>query len=222
MGTDCAPLLADLFLHYYEYTFMENLHKTNAFLAKKFNNTFRYIDDLISQNNPNFGDYVSDIYPSELELKETSHELDKLITPNMQNPLSYLDVLFYFDKNNHMCYKLYDKRDDFDFPIVNFPFMESNIPSGPAYGVYISQLVRYSRVCLFYEDFRDRHVCLVRRLLSQGYAVAKLRQAFCKFYENYQDQINKYKIGKEQMANDGELFELGGIYGSFLYGVLCG
>ena len=68
MGTDCAPLLADLFLHYYEYTFMENLHKTNAFLAKKFNNTFRYIDDLISQNNPNFGDYVSDINPSELEL----------------------------------------------------------------------------------------------------------------------------------------------------------
>ena len=53
--------------------------------------------------------------------------------------------------------KLCDKRDDFDFHIVNFPFMLSNIPSGPSYGVYIAQLIRYARCCSYYDDFRHRH-----------------------------------------------------------------
>ena len=47
--------------------------------------------------------------------------------------------------------------DDFDFHIVNFPFLSSNIPSGPSYGVYISQLIRYARCCSHYDDFRYRH-----------------------------------------------------------------
>jgi len=42
--------------------------------------------------------------------------------------------------------KLYDKRDDFNFPIVNYPILDSNIPSSPAYGVYMSQLIRYSKI----------------------------------------------------------------------------
>ena len=49
MGTDCAPLLANLFLFYYEYKYMKNLIKTNLMLAKKFNGTMRYIDDLLTQ-----------------------------------------------------------------------------------------------------------------------------------------------------------------------------
>jgi hypothetical protein len=53
---------------------------------------------------------------------------------------------------------LYDKRDDFNFPIVNFPFICSNIPAAPAYGVYISQLIRYSRACGSYQDFLDKRV----------------------------------------------------------------
>jgi hypothetical protein len=54
---------------------------------------------------------------------------------------------------------LYDKRDDFNFPIVNFPFICSNIPATPAYGVYISQLIRYSKACGSYQDFLDRGFC---------------------------------------------------------------
>ena len=69
--------------------------------------------------------------------------------------------------------RLYDKRDDFDFHIVNFPFLSSNIPSGPSYGVYISQLIRYARCCSHYDDFRYRHKC--DRLLSQGYIDLSLR-----------------------------------------------
>ena len=65
--------------------------------------------------------------------------------------------------------KLYDKRDDFNFPIVNFPFICSNIPAAPAYGVYISQLIRYSRACGSYQDFLDIGLLLTRKLLNQGF-----------------------------------------------------
>ena len=50
---------------------------------------------------------------------------------------------------------LYDKRDDFNFPILNFPFLNSNIPSAPAYGVYVSHLIRYARACPNYQDFME-------------------------------------------------------------------
>ena len=201
MGTDCAPLLADLFLHYYEFEFMQLAMKRDIHLARKFNSTFRYIDDLQSQNNPFFGNYISEIYPKELELKETSNDLSKLENANMQRPVSYLDLLFYFDSNGGLCYKLYDKRDDFSFTIVNFPYICSNIPSGPAYGVYISQLVRYSRGCMFYTDFCKRHTDIVRHLIAQGYSVTKLRRTFNKFYKNYQKAISKYNVPKEKNVN---------------------
>ena len=72
MGTDCAPLLANLFLFYYEYKYMKNLIKNNIILAKKFNNTMRYIDDLLTLNNNQFDAAIKDIYPQELQLKKTT------------------------------------------------------------------------------------------------------------------------------------------------------
>ena len=65
--------------------------------------------------------------------------------------------------------KIYDKRDDFNFKIINFPNMCSNIPVSPAYGVYISQLIRYARASSNYSDFLKRHLHLRNRLLDQGY-----------------------------------------------------
>ena len=62
--TDCAPLLANLFLFYYEYKYMKNLIMNNIILAKKFNNTMRYIDDLLTLNNTQFDAAIQDIYPS--------------------------------------------------------------------------------------------------------------------------------------------------------------
>ena len=86
-----------------------------------------------------------------------------------------------------------NKHDDFDFHIVSFPFLSSNIPSGPSYGVYISQLIRYARCCSYYDDFRHRHKMLVERLVSQGYRCACLRNSFKTFYGRYQDLIVKYQ-----------------------------
>ena len=73
MGTNCAPLLADLFLYSYEADFIQELLKKNEKkLARSFNFTFRYIDDVLSLNNSRFGDFVDRIYPIELEVKDTT------------------------------------------------------------------------------------------------------------------------------------------------------
>ena len=119
MGTNCAPLLADLFLYSYETEFLDGLiSKGNRKLERKFNFTYRYIDDLISFRNKNFQQHLSTIYPKELQIKPTSQS--DFVT-------HYLDLTFMRDKSNNVSTKLYDKRDDFSFHIVNFPFLSSNI-----------------------------------------------------------------------------------------------
>ena len=76
---------------------------------------------------------------------------------------------------------VYDKRDDFNFKIVKFPYLSSNIPPGLAYGVYISQLVRIGRICSDYSDFTLRHFKLTERLIHQGYRYSDLCRSLYKF-----------------------------------------
>ena len=143
--TNCAPLLADLFLYSYENESLDKLIKEGKRkLARKFNLSYRYIDDLISFNNKRFKEFVSDIYPKELTISETIEST---------SVASYLDLLFIRDNSNNITTKLYDKRDTFGFHIVNFPFMSSNIPSAPAYGVYASQFIHHDCCCSNYSDF---------------------------------------------------------------------
>jgi hypothetical protein len=172
MGTNCAPLLADLFLYSYEADFIQGLFKKNEKqLARSFNFTFRYIDDVLSLNNSRFGEFVDRIYPIELEIKDTT---------DTDRSASYLDLHLEIDSEGRLRTKLYDKRDDFNFPIVNFPFICSNIPAAPAYGVYISQMIRYSRACGSYQDFIDRWLVLRRKLLNQWFISVKLKSSLRK------------------------------------------
>ena len=69
---------------------------------------------------------------------------------------SYFDIHIEVDSGGWLRTKHYNKRDYFNFPIVNVPFICSNILAAPAYGVYISQLIRYSRACGTYQDFHER------------------------------------------------------------------
>jgi hypothetical protein len=85
------------------------------------------------------------------------------------------DILLNIDSNGRLTTSLYDKRDDFDFAIVNFPFLCRNIPLSPAYGVYISQLVRYARACFAYEDFSKGGKLLTKKLMLQGYNESHLK-----------------------------------------------
>ena len=194
MGTNCAPLLADLFLYSYENEFLDDMIRSgHRRLARSFNLCYRYIDDLIVFNNKKFLDYLKEIYPSQLTV-EKANKSDHLA--------DYLDLTFIIDSGGKLSTRLYDRRDDFDFHIVNFPFLSSNIPSGPSYGVYISQLIRYARCCSHYDDFRYRHKCLVDRLLSQGYKALRLEKSFKKFYGRYQDLIEKYRRSVNAMVSD--------------------
>jgi len=140
MGTNSAPLLADLFLHTFEYDFMLKTMKEDMSKAVEFTNTFRYIDDLFSVNNDNFGNSIREIYPSQLDLKDTTLN---------STEVCYLETrISHGDSSAPFLISVYDRREDFNFRIVNFPFMDSNIPATPAYGVNLSQLVRYARICL--------------------------------------------------------------------------
>ena len=94
---------------------------------------------------------------------------------------------------------LYDKRDDFNFHITNFPFLSSNIPSSPAYGVFISQLIRYARACFSYECFILRAARLSSKLLRQGYVKERLKSSLRKFYGRYGDLIKHYEVSLSQM-----------------------
>ena len=165
MGTNCAPLLADLFLYSYENEFLDKLIKEGKRkLTRRFNLSYRYIDDLISFNHKRFKEFISDIYRKELTISETTEST---------SVASYLD-----------------------------PFMSSNIPSAPAFGVYASQLVRYARCCSSYSDFLIRHRALVKRFLSQGYKVNRLSNTFKKFYGRHTDLVGQYKKNVCQMFAD--------------------
>ena len=97
---------------------------------------------------------------------------------------------------------MYDKWDDFDFPIVNFPFLDSNIPISFAYGVYISQLIRYARACSKYKDFLARSKMLTSRLLCQGYTNDRLKVALKKFCGRYYDLFNVFGISVSKFMED--------------------
>ena len=137
MGTNCAPLLADLFLHSYENKLLDNMIRSGQRrLARPFNLCYRYTDDLIVFNNKKFLDYLKEICPSQLTV-EKANKSDHLA--------NCLYLTFIIDSEGKLSTRLYDQRNDFDFHIVNFTFLSSNIPSGPLYGVYIWQLMRYAR-----------------------------------------------------------------------------
>ena len=112
---------------------------TNSAPAIQFSNTFLYINDLFSVNNEEFGNNINTIYPSELELKDNSTSQRMCVTSTQGSSVT----------TTHLSMSAstirYDKRDDFTFRTANFPYVDSNISTKPAYSVHhhISQLVRY-------------------------------------------------------------------------------
>ena len=114
MGAGCAPLVADLFLYCYERDFVDSLsHGNQADVIEAFNSTTRYLDDLLNIDNPYFEGMVNQIYPPELQLNKAN--ISDTEAPFLDLHLSVA--------NRFVSSKIYDKRDDFDFDIVNFPFL---------------------------------------------------------------------------------------------------
>ena len=194
MGTNCAPLVADLFLFCYERDFILSLSENNQTdIIKAFNSTSRYLDDLLNIDNPYFEQMVGQKYPSEIQLIK-AHSSD--------TEASFLDLNLSIP-NGIVSSKIYDKRDDFNFEIVNFPFLDGNVPRSPSYGVYISHLIRFARVCSNVDDFKYRKLFLTAKLLKQGYRYHKIRKAFSKFYHRHSELIVKYNIGLKTFLQQG-------------------
>ena len=194
MGTNCAPLVADLFLFCYERDFMKDHSSDNQTdVIKAFNSTSRYLDDLLNIDNPYLEGMFNQIYPSELQLNKAN-------ASDTEAP--FLDLHLSIS-NGFVSSKIYDKRDDFDFEIVNFPFLDGDAPRRPSYGVYISQRIRFAQVCSHVDDFNTRNKCLTVKLLKQGYRYHKLRKAFSKFYRRHYELISKFNVGLKSPLHQG-------------------
>ena len=183
-----------LFLYSYEAEFIQTLIKSGKrHLAKSFCFTYRYIDDVLSINNPKFGDYINIIYPLELEIKDTT---------DADHHASYLDLLLKYDNFHRLQVKLNDKRDDFNFDIVNCPFLCSNIPQSPAYGGFVSQLIMYARASSMYEDFIMRSQLLSSKLLKQGFTRNRLIATFKKCYGRHSVLVDSFKVSVTNIIID--------------------
>ena len=194
MGTNCAPLVADLFLFCYERDFMTSLSEVKqAEILEAFKSTSRYLDDLLNIDNPYFEGMVNRIYPPELQLNKAN-------TSDTEAP--FLDLHLSIS-NGFISSNIYDKRDDFDFDIVNFPFLDGDVPRSTSYGVYISQLIRFARVSSHVVDFNARNKSLTAKLLQQGYRYHKLRKTFSKFYRRHYELVSKFNVGLKTLLHQG-------------------
>ena len=129
------------------------------------------------------------IYPHELQLNRAN-------TSDTEAP--FLDLHLSIS-NGFVSSKIYDKRDDFDFDIVNFPFLDGDIPRSTSDGVYtllfISQFIRFARMSSHVADFNARNKSLTAKLLQQGWRYHKLRKTFSKFYRRNYKLVSKFSVG---------------------------
>ena len=179
---------------FYERVFMMSLSDDKqADVIDAFYTTSRYLDDISNINNVYFDNMVSQIYPSELQLNKAN---------TSDTEAAFLDLhLSIF--NDIVSTKKYDKRDDFDFEIVNFPFLDGGVPRSTSCGVYISQLIRFARASSYVAYFNTHNKLLTLKLLKQGYRYHKLRKTFSKFYRRYYDLISKFQVGHKSLLRQG-------------------
>ena len=168
MGTNCAPLIADLFLFCYERNIkLSPPETTPTDIIEAFNSTSRYFDDFLNIDTPYLDQMVGQIYPTALQLNNAN---------SSDTELPFLDLNLSIS-NGIVSSKINHKWNDLNFEIVNNPFLDRDVPCSPSYGVYISQLIRFARVCSSVDDFINRNVLLTATLLKQGNGYHKIRKA---------------------------------------------
>ena len=202
MDTNCAPLVADLFLFCYERDFMMSLSDDKQAGVI---DAFKIFGRFFKHNKCYFDNMVSQIYPSELQLNKANTSDTEETCLDLHLSIS----------NDIVSAKIYDKRDDFDFEIVNFPFFDGDAPRPISYRVYTSQLIRFARASSNVADFNTRNNLFTQKLLKQGYWYHKLRKTFSKFYRQYYDLIFKFQVGLKSLLRQGLLEP--DFYGDLVY-----
>ena len=184
IGTNCAPLVADLFLFCYERDFVTSLSDVKqAEIIEAFNSASRYLDDLLNIDNPYFECMVNRIYPPELQLNKANTSDTEALFLDLHLSIS----------NGFFSSKIYDKRDDLD----------GDVPRSTSYGVNISQLIRFARMSSHVADFNARNKSLTAKLLQYGYRYHKLRKTFSKFYRRHYELVSKFNVGLKTLLHQG-------------------
>ena len=146
-------------------------------VMEAFKSASKYLDDLLNIDNNFFDSMVNHIYPSELQLSVADTDASLLLDLHLSISSGFVRT------------KLIDKRDDFEFFFLNFPFLDTDVHRSTSYGVYVSQLVRFARVSSHVGDFDTRNKVLTATLLNQGYQNNKFI-----FYWRHFDLLSKYNV----------------------------
>ena len=168
-----------------------------------FNTLSRYLDDILNINNVYFDKMVSQLYPPELQLNKANTSDTKA---------AFLDLHLSIS-NDIVSTKIDDKRDNFDFEIPNFSFLDDDVPRSTSYGVYVSQLIRFASS--YVTDFNTRNKLLIQKLLKQGYWYHKLRKTWSNFFRRYYDLISRFQVGLKSLLCEGLLEHK--FYGDLVY-----
>ena len=182
MGTNCAPLLADIFLYSYEAEFIQSLLSAGKKrLASQFNFTYRYIDDVLSINNPDFENYLGQMYSLSLR-SETRRRATLLLPTWICSCQSVGTVNFALPFTTNVTISI--------FILQTSRFWVATSHLCPPMAIFISQLIRYARACSSYECFILR---LSNKLLGQGYVKERLQSSLRKFFGRYWDLTKQYE-----------------------------
>ena len=196
MGNNAGPHLANIYLHIYEFNYVKNIGENqenfDPSYLQKLMNIFRiFLDDLLVLNDRGvFSSIIADVYPAEMIVNNTNLSSSKC---------TYIDLLISIYKGKFL-YRLYDKRKDFNFNVISFPFLCGNIPKSTTYGVFLSQLVRYCEVNCNFSHFKNDVIELSKKLCNQGFELKEIARKFDQFYESkiniwskFGEDIMKYK-----------------------------
>ena len=182
-----------LILFCYDLDFMLSLSEDNqSGVIEAFNSTSRYLDDLLNIDNNFFDSMVNRIYTSEFQLNKANVS---------DTEASFLDLHLSIS-DGFVKTKIYGKRDDIDFDIVNFLFLDGDVPRSTSYGVYISRPFRFARVSSHVDDLNTRNKVLTAKLLRKGYKYHTIRKAFSNFYRRHIDTLLLQGISEPEFYGD--------------------
>ena len=161
---------------------MDNLSKTNLHHAIQLSKTCRFLDDLLNVNGEGLlSQYLSQIYPPELEIRKENDNSNKatFLEFNIEKQMSKFKL------------SVYDKRDDFPFKIVQYPSIGSNVPSEQIYNIFASQVIRYIRVCNNKTSLVERTQLLASTLREKGANNKLLKQKLRKTLVRHKELLLK-------------------------------
>ncbi len=181
MGLPVSGYVATLSLGWLEFQFMDKLAKRDKQLAITLSDVTRYFDDICVTNFRDFDNITKSIYPTELPLVRSTSDI-------MRDSFLDLDILV-VDACGHFKVGIYNKTDHFDFPVITFPFPDSNISTKVVYNCFYSQLVRFATICTDLDRFFERTNILYNKLVYRDYSSNILLKTSEKLLNNYSQLV---------------------------------